>query len=219
MRRALDGERGAAAARRGGVGIADLKRRAGEIFDPIDLAAGKEFKRAGVDHDTGEYTPPDGYVNVTDVQAFLLTVKNYPSGSPYVHRTWVDLHGLCTGNAPNYIPNVADLQRILFALAGTTYTATEDHEDPGDCPDVGCRSGIGENITFTLESSAEIIDLFASGLGRRSTPEEQAYPMIFLNSAAASYIAGENVHTDGGTINALATGALTMDFDPASIQQ
>lgn len=40
--------------------------------------------------------------------------------------------------------------------------------------------------------------------------------MIFLNSRAASYIAGENVKTDGGTINALATGQLTMDFDPAA---
>jgi NAD(P)-dependent dehydrogenase (short-subunit alcohol dehydrogenase family) len=70
--------------------------------------------------------------------------------------------------------------------------------------------------SFEDAASPEIIDLFARGVGRRSTPEEQAYPMIFLNSQAASYIAGENVKTDGGTINALATGQLTMDFDPAA---
>jgi NAD(P)-dependent dehydrogenase (short-subunit alcohol dehydrogenase family) len=72
---------------------------------------------------------------------------------------------------------------------------------------------------FEDAANAEIINLFARGLGRRSTPEEQAYPMIFLNSRAASYITGENLNTDGGTINALATGQLTLDFDPTSLQR
>jgi hypothetical protein len=87
-----------------------------------------------VDGDTGQYTPPDGNVSVVDVQAFLLTVKNYPSGSPFVHRTWVDLHGLEPGSPPNYIPNVSDLMRILFGFDGRPYNATPDQEDPGDCP-------------------------------------------------------------------------------------
>jgi hypothetical protein len=87
-----------------------------------------------VDGETGEYTPSDGFVSVVDVQAFLLTVKNYPDGSPYVHRTWADLHGLDSGNAPNYIPNVSDLQRILFAFEGRMYTQTPQQLDPGDCP-------------------------------------------------------------------------------------
>jgi NAD(P)-dependent dehydrogenase (short-subunit alcohol dehydrogenase family) len=63
---------------------------------------------------------------------------------------------------------------------------------------------------------AEVIDLFARGLGRRSRPEEQAWPMIFLNSDAASYITGENVNTDGGTISGIATGSIVLDFDPAA---
>jgi NAD(P)-dependent dehydrogenase (short-subunit alcohol dehydrogenase family) len=62
-----------------------------------------------------------------------------------------------------------------------------------------------------------IIDLFAQGLGRRSTPAEQGWPMIFLNSDAASYIAGENVNTDGGTVSAMTTGRLVLDFDPESL--
>lgn len=62
-----------------------------------------------------------------------------------------------------------------------------------------------------------IIDLFAQGLGRRSTPAEQAWPMIFLNSDAASYISGENVNTDGGTISAVTTGRLVLDFDPEAV--
>ena len=48
----------------------------------------------------------------------------------------------------------------------------------------------------------EIIDTFTQGAGRRSRPEEQAYPLIFLNSRAASYVSGENFITDGGTFGA-----------------
>ncbi len=62
---------------------------------------------------------------------------------------------------------------------------------------------------------AQLIDMFARGAGRRSTPAEQAYPMIFLNSAAASYISGENLVTDGGTLGAMTTGALTFEMPGA----
>ncbi len=58
----------------------------------------------------------------------------------------------------------------------------------------------------------EMIDAFTGGAGRRSTPEEQAYPLIFLNSPAASYVSGENFVTDGGTLGALMTGQLDLSF-------
>jgi NAD(P)-dependent dehydrogenase (short-subunit alcohol dehydrogenase family) len=61
-------------------------------------------------------------------------------------------------------------------------------------------------------AGAPLIDLFARGLGRRSTPQEQAYPLIFLNSPAASYISGENLVTDGGTMAGLATGRLNLEL-------
>ena len=53
------------------------------------------------------------------------------------------------------------------------------------------------------------------GAGRRSRPEEQAYPLIFLNSRAASYVSGENFVTDGGTLGALMTGRLSLSFEVA----
>ena len=68
-----------------------------------------------------------------------------------------------------------------------------------------------------LAGGGQIIDLFAQGLGRRSTPAEQGWPMIFLNSDAASYISGENVNTDGGTVAAMTTGRLVLDFDPEAL--
>ena len=64
---------------------------------------------------------------------------------------------------------------------------------------------------FEAHVGKEFMERFPVPLGRRSTPEEQAYPMIFLNSRAASYITGENVITDGGTIGAVMTG----NIDPA----
>ena len=60
----------------------------------------------------------------------------------------------------------------------------------------------------------DLIDQFTAGAGRRSRPEEQAYPLIFLNSRAASYVSGENFVTDGGTLGALMTGKLELSFDP-----
>jgi NAD(P)-dependent dehydrogenase (short-subunit alcohol dehydrogenase family) len=64
----------------------------------------------------------------------------------------------------------------------------------------------------------KIIDFFAQGLGRRSTPAEQGWPMIFLNSDAASYISGENLNTDGGTVSAITTGRLVLEFDLSSFE-
>ncbi len=68
---------------------------------------------------------------------------------------------------------------------------------------------------FESYGGPKIIDLFAQCMGRRSTPEEQAWPMIFLNSDAASYIAGENINTDGGTISGMATGKIVIDVAAA----
>jgi NAD(P)-dependent dehydrogenase (short-subunit alcohol dehydrogenase family) len=72
---------------------------------------------------------------------------------------------------------------------------------------------------FESMAGPKLIDLFAQGLGRRATPAEQAWPMIFLNSDAASYISGENLNTDGGTVSAITTGRLVLNFDPESLGQ
>ncbi len=78
------------------------------------------------------FTPPNGVVNVTDTQAYVLTAQG-PS-SPSAHTTWVDLHGLGDGSPPNFILNISDLQRIKFGFQGTRYADTPDQLDPADCP-------------------------------------------------------------------------------------
>ncbi|MHC4698111.1 MAG: DUF7948 domain-containing protein [Planctomycetota bacterium] len=78
------------------------------------------------------FTSPNGVVNVSDVQAFLLTMQG--PLTPCVPTTWVDLHGLGVGIPPNFILNVSDLQRILWGIAGQQYLDAPEHVSPGDCP-------------------------------------------------------------------------------------
>ena len=54
----------------------------------------------------------------------------------------------------------------------------------------------------------EMIDAFVGPSGRRSTAEEQAWPLLFLNSPRSSYITGEAFHTDAGFLAAQTTGQL-----------
>ncbi|UCE60205.1 MAG: hypothetical protein JSU63_00355 [Phycisphaerales bacterium] len=87
------------------------------------------------------FNPPDGFVNVNDIQTFLLTVEVVEP--PNAHATWLDLHGGLAGegNPPQQILNISDLQQILLGDVGTTYrgTADADHRDPCDCPDTQCQ--------------------------------------------------------------------------------
>ena len=91
----------------------------------------------GTEGDPLEILPPDGYVNVKDLQLMTNTLANYGSEKPYqAHPTWVDLHGLGTGIPPQYILNVSDLQAInVFALTrGLPWVNTQGGLDPGNCP-------------------------------------------------------------------------------------
>ncbi|MFQ5592468.1 MAG: hypothetical protein ACE5HE_15025 [Phycisphaerae bacterium] len=108
-----------------------------------------------------EFAPPDGFTNVVDISAYILTKQNYgTANNPQTHPTWVDLHGVgsspfvcreaqtacndsgdcppgdsCTaGNPPQYIINVADLTQIKKAFAGDPWTSDPGNMTPAQCP-------------------------------------------------------------------------------------
>jgi len=56
----------------------------------------------------------------------------------------------------------------------------------------------------------EAIDVFTYPINRRSTPAEQAAPLVFLNSDAASYVNGVALPVDGGFMGGLATGTFDL---------
>jgi NAD(P)-dependent dehydrogenase (short-subunit alcohol dehydrogenase family) len=63
---------------------------------------------------------------------------------------------------------------------------------------------------FEEHNNSRAIDVFALPIGRRSTSEEQAYPLVFLNSDAAGYISGHNLVVDGGFSGSVETGRLDV---------
>ncbi len=110
--------------------------------DPVEIATirkpGSRYYGDVVGTGTGYlpplpgFTPPNGVVNVSDVQAYRLTVQG-PS-TPSVHTTWVDLYGVGDGSPPDFVLNVSDLHRILFGFQGQRYGDAPDHMNPADCP-------------------------------------------------------------------------------------
>ena len=54
------------------------------------------------------------------------------------------------------------------------------------------------------------IDAFTQPINRRSSPDEQAAPLVFLNSDAASYVNGVALPVDGGFMAGVATGEIDL---------
>ena len=89
------------------------------------------------------------------------------------------------------------------------------------CNDLGSR-GIRINCTLPGPTETPMLpdfkrklrdgfwDEYPIPLGRFLTPADQARALVFLNSDAASGITGTALLTDGGTVNAAATGQVTL---------
>jgi len=63
---------------------------------------------------------------------------------------------------------------------------------------------------FESATPISVIDAAMQPINRRSTPEEQAGPLVFLNSDWASYVNGVVFPVDGGFMAGLATGQVDM---------
>jgi NAD(P)-dependent dehydrogenase (short-subunit alcohol dehydrogenase family) len=63
---------------------------------------------------------------------------------------------------------------------------------------------------FERGMGKQFMDDFPRPVGRNATAEEQAWPLLFLNSDAASYVAGANLFVDGGFTGGLFTGTVDL---------
>ena len=55
-----------------------------------------------------------------------------------------------------------------------------------------------------------LVHAFVGPIGRDSQPEEQAWPLVFLNSPRSSYVTGLGLATDGGFVGAMITGQIDL---------
>lgn len=65
---------------------------------------------------------------------------------------------------------------------------------------------------FEATNGAALIDAFVGPSNRRSSAEEQAWPLVFLNSPRSSYVAGIAFPVDAGFYGALTTGQIDFSI-------
>jgi NAD(P)-dependent dehydrogenase (short-subunit alcohol dehydrogenase family) len=82
------------------------------------------------------------------------------------------------------------------------------------------KSGIRMNCTmpgptqtpmmahFEAASQRSVLEAATQPINRRSSPEEQAAPLVFINSSVASYLNGVALPVDGGLLGGIATGRI-----------
>lgn len=73
---------------------------------------------------------------------------------------------------------------------------------------LNCTSPGSTRTPMAPDFPAEGVEFMNRPSGREASPEEQAWPLLFLNSPAASYINGVNVPVDGGHYAARTLGLL-----------
>jgi NAD(P)-dependent dehydrogenase (short-subunit alcohol dehydrogenase family) len=57
---------------------------------------------------------------------------------------------------------------------------------------------------IAVKTSSEVLQSVIQPIGRAARPEEQAFPLVMINSAAASYLNGAALNVDGGRLALLA---------------
>lgn len=128
----------------------------------------------------------------------LVTADGFAAG-----RAWCEAHpeDIAGGYGPSKEAMIIWTQWRAFELATQGIRLNVISPGPTQTPMMP---------SFESMAGKDFMDNYPIPLGRQSTPEEQAYPMIFLNSKAASFVTGENLNTDGGTQGAVMTGGIDM---------
>jgi NAD(P)-dependent dehydrogenase (short-subunit alcohol dehydrogenase family) len=119
--------------------------------------------------------------------------------------TWIESHpdDIAGGYAPSKEALITWTMRtaVDFGERGIRLNCTS----PGTT-----KTPMGDQ--FDQMPGNEFSDVFTDGMGCRAEPRKQAWPVVFLNGDAASFVSGANLGTDGGTIAGLTTGRIQVDF-------
>jgi NAD(P)-dependent dehydrogenase (short-subunit alcohol dehydrogenase family) len=157
------------------------------------------------------HMPPGSAIASISSTAGAGWMANIAKWLPLVHtqgfeagRAWCEAHPteITGGYAPSKEALIIWTQWAALGLAHKGIRVNAISPGPTDTPMMP---------DFIEQVGKEFMDNFPIPLERRARPEEQAYPLIFLNSRAASFITGENMNTDGGTMGSIMTGTI----DPA----
>jgi NAD(P)-dependent dehydrogenase (short-subunit alcohol dehydrogenase family) len=120
-------------------------------------------------------------------------------------KAWCEAHPEIIGTSAYMVSK----QVIMAWTAWRCVALMKDHGIRLNCTAPGPTSTA--MMPFFYEANGkEIIDAAQGPVGRYSTPEEQAWPLVCLNSPRLSYVTGETLYTDGGFFGALQTGQ--VDF-------
>jgi NAD(P)-dependent dehydrogenase (short-subunit alcohol dehydrogenase family) len=156
------------------------------------------------------HMPPGSAIASISSTAGAGWMANIAKWLPLVHaqgfeagRAWCESHPteIASGYAPSKEALIIWTQWAALELAKQGIRVNAISPGPTDTPMMP---------DFIAQVGKEFMDNFPIPLERRARPEEQAYPLIFLNSRAASYITGENVNTDGGTMGSIMTGTIDL---------
>jgi NAD(P)-dependent dehydrogenase (short-subunit alcohol dehydrogenase family) len=115
----------------------------------------------------------------------------------------------CEANPDKIVQGYLPSKKILNAWVAWRAATLLDRGIRLNCTNPG-PTNTAMMPTFEEQSGKELIDAFIGPSGRRSTAEEQAWPLVFLNSPRCSYVAGEALHTDAGFLGAMVTGQIDM---------
>lgn len=111
------------------------------------------------------------------------------------------------------LPNAYSLSKE--AIIVWTMTASVDLIQRGIRMNCTCPGAVQTSMLVEIERTtpSERIDMMARPIGRRSTPEEQAEPLLFFGSPAAAYVNGVIMPVDGGFMAARMISAFDTPAD------
>jgi len=132
----------------------------------------------------------------------LVTAEGFEAG-----KAWCEAH-------PDMISPSAYMISKQVIMAWTAWRSVELMKSTGirlNCTAPG-PTNTAMMPFFHEANGKHVVDGAVGAVGRYSSPEEQAWPLLFLNSPRSSYVTGETLYTDGGFFAALQTNQVDFSF-------